>query len=371
MARRIEWPAEQSWSNPRAVPQPPLGLFLWGVGLIVASQFPPVAAIVGPPSNSIGVGGVLMVVVWACTRRFHLRWFGDLGVLALAMVLPILWVNLVFNGYGRLAIAGLFIACFVAWNTFSPSRLHKLVVVLSIPLFLIFSGQNRSETTGGSGSSAGSTLSSGDGLASVYSPLETFGRMLGPLEPEVRDQLGPRWGGTFVNSFVMPVPRSMWPDKPDGFGFELTLVFEPKSAKIGHSMAALLQGEFYANFWFFGLPILVLVMGPFLTFLDRWHARLAWSRFERDRDFYSLAVLVCVVSSLGELCWVGTFTAYARGGLAAVSVAIVSAMANRRHPRARAVPVNPGASQIGPLEPSPHEPLVDDGARRPRRGRRG
>src|SRR5690606_13624803 len=124
--------------------------------------------------------------------------------------------------------------------------------------------------------------------------------------------------------------------------------FEPQMVRSAHSMASLMHGEWYANFGYLGLPLMVVVIGWLLVRMDRWHARLAWSTFERDHDWWSLAILVCLVSALGELYWVGSFTAFARGGMAAGAVAITRIVALRRHgPRTRWRPLPPAASSDG------------------------
>lgn len=327
----ISWPTIGNTVKERGLRRPPFMLLFWGAGVMVAMQLPITASIVGPPAHAMAVGGVLMVVTWAAARRADQRWFGDAIFLSVVFLLPLAWTDATFVQGGRLMIAGLLIAAFVAWNLFGPSKIQKVFLICLIPVFLLLSGADRAQSTDGEGVSSSTVIAKGDGLASVYAPLETWARMIGPLAPEQRDLLMPRWGETFINTAVLPIPRSMWDSKPIGFGAELTEVFEPKLVKSSHSMAGLTHGEWYANFGYPGLALMVLVIGWFLVWLDRWHSRLAWSNFESDSDWWSLAILICVVSGLGELYWVGSFTAFARGGMAALAVGVSKIVAVRTH----------------------------------------
>lgn len=332
---RLTWPqkragvASSSW-------QPPPQFGLKAVALLLVSQVSVVQAIFGPVAEAMSIGGVIMLVLWASSRRHHMRWFGDGLLLALVAVLPYVWIQLTFSGGGRLLIAGISIAAFVGWNLMSPSRLQKLLVICCIPLFLAFAGLNRlghGNDSADDGTSASSVVSSGEGLGSVYAPLETWTMMIEPLTPEQSAQLGPRYGATFLHTLYLPVPRQLWDDKPKGFGAELTEVFRPELVEKQHSMAGLLQGEWYANFGYAGLVLMIPVTGWFLALLDRRHLRLATSGLEDPRAWWQAAVLVCIVSSLADLLWVGTFTMLSRGGLAAVVVAVVGIMStSRRHP---------------------------------------
>lgn len=288
--------------------------------MIVVSQLPPLQAAAGPIADGFGLAGTLMLVLWAASRRLRMRWYGDLLVVASAIVFPLLWVQLTFTGGGRLVVAGVGIAAFSAWNLIKPRRAQKVLVILAIPAFLVFAGLNRATQD----PDASTVVSQGEGLGSVYSPLETWARMIGPLEPETRDLLMPRWGGTFVNTVLLPVPRDMWEDKPEGFGAELTEVFEPQMAKGPHSMAALVQGEWYANFGYAGLLLMIPVTGWVLVVLDRTHARVARDGPSSPSAWWKGVVLMCCVSSIADYYWVGSFMFFARGGMAALIAVLVS-----------------------------------------------
>ena len=44
---------------------------------------------------------------------------------------------------------------------------------------------------------------------------------------------------------------------------------------------------------------------------------MALSDFSNPADWYTAVTLLCIMSSIGEIYWVGTFTFFNRGGLAA------------------------------------------------------
>lgn len=355
---RIHWPDRPPRRGPAPDGfRPPPHFALKGALLIAVSLFPLTRSVMGATSEAIGVAGLLILVVWAASRRVNMRWYGDLLVVAMVFALPTVWIQLTFTGGGRLLVAGTATGAFAAWNLLNPSRLQKVLLILSIPVFLWGAGLSRitlGET--GKDTSASSVVSAGAGLGSVYSPLDTWGELIGPLTPEQREQFGPRWGATFVNTALLPVPRVLWEDKPKGFGAELTEVLEPELVSAEHSEAALVQGEWYANFGYAGLALMVPVIGVALAYLDRWHARLVGSRMRLPRSWWSVAVLACIVSSLGELYWVGSFTMFARGGLAAVVVGVVGFLSLSRRPPPGTAP-GPGsprrADEISPTG-APH-----------------
>lgn len=326
---RLHWPnAGFIHAAPGSRTQPPRQWELRGVAMVALSQLPPAQDVLGPLATAFGVAGVLMVSLSAASRRLRLRWKGDLVIVGLAIVAPVVWVQTAFTGGGRITIAGMFVAAFMGWNLIRPQQIQKVLVILAIPVFLFFAGRDR---LGGEGDS-GSVVGDGDGLASVYSPLETFGIIIEPKSATDQALLGPRHGATFVNALVLPVPRSMWDDKPDGFGRELVGALQIEGMSEEHSEAGLIQGEWYANFSYWGLALMVPVIGWFMAALDRVHCRLVASKLRSPSDWWIAVALLCAVSSLADLYWVGTFTWFSRGGLAALMALAVSrvSLARRR-----------------------------------------
>lgn len=337
----LEWPsrADLRAGEARAVPRTPETFWLVAVSMVALSQAPPVRALNITIATAVGLAGVVMLVLVASSRRVKMRWHGDLLIVAMAVVIPVVWIQLEFEGGGRLTLAGMGIASLLAWNLVRPRRIQKVAVVLAIPVFLIFSGLNRVDKDGGRQVSGRSVLASGEGLSSMYGPLDTWTELVTidqvRLEHTRAGPIGPRYGQTFLNTLFLPIPRSVWEHKPLGFGAELTRILRPsllreKRISEEHSMAALITGEFYVNFGLFGLVLLPLVMGAFLAVLDRAHLRLARSGLRTSDDWWRATILVCLVTSLGDLFWVGSFTFMARGGMAAIMAWIVWRFSTRR-----------------------------------------
>ena len=337
----LYWPseAEMNAGARQEVPRSPVNFQITALILVGISQIPPFRGLGIALANAVGVAGVMMLVLAAASRRVRMRWHGDAILVSLAVIVPIVWVQLEFEGGGRLTLAGLGIATLVAWSLVRPRRVQKIAVVLAIPLFLIFAGLNRLEKDGARNSGSSGVLTSGDGLSSMYGPLDTWTELV-QVTPEEQAHIrgrsaGPRYGQTFVNSILLPIPRTLWEDKPKGFGAELTEILRPqllREERIApeHSMAALINGEFYVNFGLPGLVLLPFVVGWFLAVLDRLHARVSAKGLQTVDDWYHATILVCLVSSLGDLFWVGTFTFVSRAGLSALAAWVVYRLTTRR-----------------------------------------
>lgn len=316
---------------------------LRAVILMVLSQAPPVQSALGALATGMGFAGVLMVSLAAASRRLRMRWPGDLAIVAMAGLVPAIWVSLEFQGGGRIAVAGLFVAAFTGWNLVRPHPIQKVVLILSIPVFLFFAGQSR--LGGDDGSSTSSVVADGNGLGSVYSPLETWADVIKPKPVDKQQLMGPRYGETFFNTLVLPVPRGLWPDKPDGFGRELVDSLEVKGVSEEHSAAGLIQSEWYANFGYWGLIWMAPVIGVLLAVLDRLHARLAASRLRTPSQWWAAIAMMCCVASLADLFWVGSFTWFSRGGLAALVAALLARLSLGRQ---RRLPYRPEVPPSGP-----------------------
>lgn len=337
---RLDWSeAAYAASDGRTEFIPPRQFLLKGCLLVVFARTPLVLGYGSELSASIGLAGVLMISLTAAAFRRRIRWGGDLLLAGFAIAVPIGWAWLVFEGGGRLTLAGLGIAVLMAWNLIRPRPWHKTLVLLGIPLFLILSGLNRQEFLADefgveNNSSISSVIGDGEGLASVYEPLSLFGTVTATSK-HPGGVMEPRYGATFVNTLLMPIPRSSWEGKPKGFGAELTEYLRPHQVSKGQSLAALLHTEFYANFGWPGVAALPLVMGWVLAWLDRVHARVAKARLSTNNDWWKAATLLCVVASLGDLLWVGTFTFFTRGGMAAVVLLLVAALSRGRRREVR------------------------------------
>jgi hypothetical protein len=209
-----------------------------------------------------------------------------------------------FNGEGRL-IAGtlgiclLFLVSFVThWRFLKP-----LALCSSIPVLALF-GLIR-----GHGGGVQALLTQAEGLESVIAPLPTFARVLGRLGDSPSDF---RILETYISSVLFWVPRGLWESKPYGFGFELTLLLQPKMASWGHSMAGAYLSELWVSGGWIGLVLgfALIVMG--LQELDKRTLRL--HLLDRPEYPVSLELIILAMLSAGmfTFVWVGSFTYFSR-----------------------------------------------------------
>jgi hypothetical protein len=344
---QLSWPSSRqlkAQESPTPA-QPPVHFHLLAIVLVFLSLNGYLIAFNQAVADALGVTGVMMLVLAASSRRLRMRWFGDVAWVAVALIVPAVYLVLTFDGGGRLTIAGLGVACLTAWNLIRPRPIQKVLVVLAIPLFLLYSGVDRLNEDNRKVGESRDVIASGDGLESMYSPLDTWTELASISDDELRRtgaaDIGPRWGTTFLTTAALPVPRSVWQDKPKGFGAELTEILRPtllreKRIAEEHSMAGLVNGEFFVNFGLYGLLVLPFAIGWFLAKLDQAHLRLTRTGLRNADDWWKATILVCLVSSLGDLFWVGTFTFLARGGMAALIAFVLWRFTTRNPASARA-----------------------------------
>jgi hypothetical protein len=220
------------------------------------------------------------------------------GVLRLVPVagLVIVFALTVFTGYGRLNLVALGIVGTAALSTLVWDRRVKSVVLVSAPAVLAVLGLMRRQF---GLSIYGQYL---DGLGSVTQPMRDFGRL---VEIHGRHGFSLAGGETFATTALFWVPRALWPEKPIGFGAELTKVLNPDLAAIGQSYAALNQAEWYFNFGWVGVLLMVPVMGLLIRLLDTF-----WLRATVGMDLASalrFTILTLLVADIPNLMWVGSF----------------------------------------------------------------
>lgn len=339
--RHVSWPSRdpvpttrQGWIAKQASFRPPAHFELKGIALVLVSKVPAIRALGDAISPALGLAGILMISLGFSSLRQRIRWGGDLVIALLAVLVPAYWLTTIYTGYGRLSLAGTGFAVFAAWNIMRPMRLQKVILLLALPGLLIYMGESRRELQNKDPRRETQEAGVGVGLESVYNPIETLTQITVEHDFPGGRSVGPRYGATFVNTLLLPIPRAWWPGKPKGFGAELTEVLLPSMVNIGHSMAALSQGEWYANFGWPGLLMMPFAIGWFLARCDGWHASIVRSGFADPHTWYSTVTLLCIMSSIGEIFWVGTFTFFNRGGLAAVFAAAIAAFSLRRTSRA-------------------------------------
>ncbi len=76
--------------------------------------------------------------------------------------------------------------------------------------------------------------------------------------PEKVDYL---WGSTYAKFFLWPIPRTLWPEKPEGISRVVVRHFYPEIYDKGISVSPTIVGEAYFNFGTLGIVIVMALFG--------------------------------------------------------------------------------------------------------------
>lgn len=104
----------------------------------------------------------------------------------------------------------------------------------------------------------------------------------------------------------------------------------PSMVRLGQSFSTLAFGEWYANFGWFGVAAMPLAFGWVVALIDRRHAAIVNEEQTTIDSWWRMVVLVCLVASMGDLYWGGTFTFFTRGGMAALVALMMWKFSTRR-----------------------------------------
>lgn len=258
------------------------------------------------------------------------------SILTLAIVTVFLRVH--FSGFGRLNVATLgicfvFLACLI-WR----SRWIKVVPLLLSGPLLVVAAQIRSNAVITRRSLLGNPF---EGLGSMLAPYFTLREVLTRFGmPGSLSRFEFQWGKTLLASVLFWVPRSLWPSKPPGLGFQYTLWFRPDLASVGHSMVASYLSEPYVNFGILGLVTAPLVLGTVLGLIDRAVYQLSSGPRSLDTRYCWKGVSIAVVvAGTADYVWGSSFTVFTRVGsrliilitIAAIRLLLKQATSRRSH----------------------------------------
>jgi hypothetical protein len=303
-----------------------LGPIFLSVGVALSFSASPL----GPTADVAAYIGAVISIALAFQRpKLRTPMLGLLLWITVAVALG-LYVWRFFDGFGRLNVAslGLCAALLSSMNSGRKGRWTKLIVLISLPAATIVGGyfgisRDPSDPAFRSASTA-EVVSEGKGLESVISPLSFFSELLrrdGQLSTDRKRANG----STFVTSALIWVPRSVWPDKPLGFGRIIAVELVPNVAP-NHSEAAFAEGEWYYNFGYLGFVLMIPITVLCLYWLDL-KLRDVFAFDPRSRtDFLKRVAVVLVVGGIADYVWGGSFTFANRGGLRAAAVLMVLAV---------------------------------------------
>ena len=238
--RQVHWPTreqrpvtDEDRITHRASFGSPTHFELKGIAIVLISKLPVIEALGDAISPALGLVGVLMLALGFSSLRQRIQWAGDAVVALLAIVVPAWWILSIYSGYGRLSLAGMGFAVFAAWNIMRPVRLQKVVLLLALPGLLLYMGESRRELQNKDPRRITQQAGVGVGLESVYNPIETLAEITLEHDHAGGESVGPRYGATFVNTLLLPLPRSWWPGQPKGFGASPTrLELTPNVVKL-------------------------------------------------------------------------------------------------------------------------------------------
>lgn len=184
---------------------------------------------------------------------------------------------------GRNQVVGLWLMLFVVHLLLTKetlsfgggmSRLRKistgaLVVGVSLVLLVVIRGFRTTYDASTLGLGATIVESVGSSLVAFITPLitefdqmEVFATIVAITPIQI-----PFWNGqSYLDIFTLPVPRSLWPEKP--IPVRLTLGNLIRGQNVGIPMTMI--GEFYINFGIFGIVSGMSLFGVMCKTLDRW-----------------------------------------------------------------------------------------------------
>lgn len=208
-----------------------------------------------------------------------------------------LFFLVVFHGAGRLRVATVVIAIAVLAQCRLRILIKAIAVVAVVPTLLLFASIGQSRLIAQTGKP--SLLAPASGLGSLVNPLGTYAQL-------TQEHVTGGNGSTFLAEALTPVPRAIWPNKPVQFGKVVVQHLRPEQADT-NSMPALAQGEWYYNFAWLGIVLMVPILGWIILWLDRSVAR------RRDTpttlaDLCRLVLFSILVGSVADLAWGGLAT---------------------------------------------------------------
>lgn len=290
-----------------------LGVVVTGVGVWAMRQFGPAAAQVALAGLSVVVGS--LVIHRFKARRTTLR-------LLIAALIAAASAVLIFSAFGRLMLVALGLVAAVTLSGRLPTRRVKALTLAGVPpaaVALIRFRENAQVQLGYKGDDV-------DGLGSAVSPIATLGRL-------IEGDVSHAGAESFLASALFWIPRANWPEKPLGLGSAITAELEPELLGVGHSMAAQGIGEWFFNFGWLGVVVMVPIMAAILHLLDRGLARAIGCPVESKRRLLWVFAITVLVAEVPVLAWSGSFTYTTRAGSKFALLVLLLVIFGARGPR--------------------------------------
>lgn len=284
-------------------PQVNINLLVLSIGLTVAGILLYIAwprlSVIPRSLNVIGLTGVALFAAYRANGS-PLRLSPFYAVLLITGIVSHIFIF--FGGSGRLQVATVALAVTLPFLLIRPRRIYKYGLLLLLVPALFLGSADRA------GYDYEEVTSEAAGAGSIVGPAGLFADLY-EKDKLNYDPFPRQYGRTFYETSVYWVPRAIWPEKPVGFGFRLTLHINPGLARTGHSYAALGVGEWYINFGLLGILLFGLTSGIALAFID---SHLTWIRLSGDWDFFCSLIFINMAVGIADYVWVGSFTYAAR-----------------------------------------------------------
>jgi hypothetical protein len=304
-----------------------------GLVLVVAGISLAVVHAPGDPElGGVSFDGVLLLALGLVSLPSSRRLRRLRG--AIVGVAFLLYYSLIFTGSGRLVVATLGLGVIAVLCRTYRGRLLKSLVLIAAPPALLYAGYIRSKAPT-------SSAEAQNGFDSIVTPLSFFGKL---IDLNTSGQLRLGHGSTFVATAVAAVPRSLWANKPIGFGAVLTQIFVPTLESAHESLAGLAAGEWYFDFGIVGIIVMVIALGAFVALIDRKFLVNLGRPLDAKGPIIGRLCLVVLVVGFPDLYWVGTFTYVARLVPRIAVVGILYALWAYRVPSVRRAP--PARSRV-------------------------
>jgi hypothetical protein len=246
---------------------------------------------------------LLMVLSFVSSRRL-------VAATVVGILGSIAYYSLFFDGFGRLTLGALGLALAAAFALHFQRRWIKFAILAAIAPTMVLMASLRVSLVEelnpyGDNSNAG--------LGSVAAPIYTGASA---LEIANSGLVQSGMGHTYWASAVAAIPRILWPEKPIGWGAEITPYTKPELIGTIHSEAAT---GFVEPYWNFGLPGIFLAI-PILGAAIRGIDLVLLHSYRRPPSVATLLMGSCgilLASSLPDLIWGGSFSYMVRGGFRA------------------------------------------------------
>lgn len=221
-------------------------------------------------------------------------------VLFLAMLAAVYGADI--GGFGRLHLAAVGLSMGVIASLALRTWWIKIAIGALTPPILIYLVNQRLEYLQGQ---PGREVHSSEGIGSVVGPFHSAARIVEALQ---ENQIELALGSTVVIAALVWIPRSIWPEKPAGFGREIVEVTQPHLVStLGHSDAGTVIGEAVWNFGLWAAPLFLLGVALIARFLDR-QMIAQMDGPQNMRELVFVLLLAVLAGGWLNAVWGGAFT---------------------------------------------------------------